>query len=183
MTPATVMDVAQMAIETTMLVAGPMLILSLVVGLFVGAFQAMTQINEATLTFVPKIITVFLVILIGWYLTDKVVEPRLQANPVDSDLVDLPSMEPLAPLERKGLRAALWAMLVGILLLVASTWPESSAWRGASGSLTERGAPLMASTSSMFQPPRPGSSGSCWPSPSRSSNLRPVIPAAWESDV
>ena len=66
MTPETVMDVAQMAIETTMLVAGPMLILSLVVGLFVGAFQAMTQINEATLTFVPKIVTVFLVILLGF---------------------------------------------------------------------------------------------------------------------
>lgn len=66
MTPETVMDVAQLAIETTMLVAGPMLILSLVVGLLVGAFQAMTQINEATLTFVPKIITVFLVLLIGF---------------------------------------------------------------------------------------------------------------------
>jgi len=66
MTPETVMDIAQLAIETTMLVAGPMLLLSLVVGLLVGAFQAMTQINEATLTFVPKIITVFLVLLIGF---------------------------------------------------------------------------------------------------------------------
>jgi len=66
MTPETVMDVAQLAIETTLLVAGPMLILSLVIGLLVGAFQAMTQINEATLTFVPKIITVFLVLLIGF---------------------------------------------------------------------------------------------------------------------
>ena len=66
MSPETVMDIARMAIETTMLVAGPMLILSLGVGLIVGAFQAMTQINEATLTFVPKIITVFLVLLIGF---------------------------------------------------------------------------------------------------------------------
>lgn len=66
MTPETVMDVAQLAIETTMLVAGPMLILSLVVGLMVGAFQAMTQINEATLTFVPKIVMIFLVLLLGF---------------------------------------------------------------------------------------------------------------------
>jgi len=55
MTPETVMEVARMAIETTILVAGPMLLLSLVVGLLVGAFQAMTQINEMTLTFVPKV--------------------------------------------------------------------------------------------------------------------------------
>ncbi len=66
MTPETVMHVARMAIETTILVAGPMLLLSLVVGLFVGAFQAMTQINEMTLTFVPKIIGIFLVLLIGF---------------------------------------------------------------------------------------------------------------------
>ncbi len=66
MTPETVLDVAQMAIETTMLVAGPMLLLSLVVGLMVGAFQAMTQINEMTLTFVPKIVMIFLVMLLGF---------------------------------------------------------------------------------------------------------------------
>lgn len=66
MTPDTVLDVGQLAIETTLLVAGPMLIVSLVIGLVVGAFQAMTQINEATLTFVPKVIMVFLVLLVGF---------------------------------------------------------------------------------------------------------------------
>lgn len=66
MTPETVLDVAQLAIETTMLVAGPMLLLSLAVGLMVGAFQAMTQINEATLTFVPKIVMIFLVMILGF---------------------------------------------------------------------------------------------------------------------
>ena len=63
MTPETVMDVARSAIETTLLVSGPILILSLFVGLMISAFQAMTQINEATLTFVPKIVTVFVVLL------------------------------------------------------------------------------------------------------------------------
>ena len=66
MTAETVMEVARMAIETTILVAGPMLLLSLVVGLLVGAFQAMTQINEMTLTFVPKVIGIFMVMLIGF---------------------------------------------------------------------------------------------------------------------
>ena len=64
MTPETVMSVAQLAIETTLMVAGPMLLLSLTVGLCVGAFQAMTQINEATLTFVPKIIIIFVSVML-----------------------------------------------------------------------------------------------------------------------
>lgn len=66
MTPETVMDIGRAAIETTLLVSGPMLGLSLLVGLVISAFQAMTQINEATLTFVPKIIAVFLVILFAF---------------------------------------------------------------------------------------------------------------------
>ena len=66
MTPEIVMEVGRLAIETTLLVAGPMLILSLIIGLIISAFQAMTQINEATLTFVPKIVTVFVVLLLGF---------------------------------------------------------------------------------------------------------------------
>jgi flagellar biosynthetic protein FliQ len=65
MTPETVMDVGQFAIETTLMLAGPMLAVSLVVGLTVSVFQAMTQINEMTLTFVPKVIAVFLGLLYG----------------------------------------------------------------------------------------------------------------------
>jgi flagellar biosynthetic protein FliQ len=63
-TPDGVMTVGQEAIKTILLVAGPMLGLSLVVGLMVSAFQAMTQINEMTLTFLPKIITMFIVLLV-----------------------------------------------------------------------------------------------------------------------
>ena len=64
MTPEGVMAIGQEAIKTILLVAGPMLGLSLVVGLMVSAFQAMTQINEMTLTFLPKIITMFIVLLV-----------------------------------------------------------------------------------------------------------------------
>lgn len=59
MTIETVTEIGRQAIETTMLVSAPILGLSLMVGLLVSTFQAMTQINEATLTFVPKVLAVF----------------------------------------------------------------------------------------------------------------------------
>ena len=64
MTPEGVLGIGQEAIKTILYVAGPMLGLSLVVGLLVSAFQAMTQINEMTLTFLPKIVTMFIVLLV-----------------------------------------------------------------------------------------------------------------------
>jgi aminobenzoyl-glutamate transport protein len=91
-----------------------------------------------------------LIIGVGWLLTDRVVEPRLQRTPLDDNLQDLPGMEPLEPRERRGLRAALWSMLAAIAVLVATALPESSAWRGSGGSLTELGAPLMASIVSLI---------------------------------
>jgi flagellar biosynthetic protein FliQ len=63
-TPEGVLEIGQEAIKTILYVAGPMLGLSLVVGLLVSAFQAMTQINEMTLTFLPKIVTMFIVLLV-----------------------------------------------------------------------------------------------------------------------
>ena len=59
MTIETVTEIGRQAMETTMLVSAPILGLSLIVGLLVSTFQAMTQINEATLTFVPKVLAVF----------------------------------------------------------------------------------------------------------------------------
>ena len=63
MTTEGVLSIGHEAIQTILLVAGPMLGLSLLVGLCVSAFQAMTQINEMTLTFLPKIATMFVVFL------------------------------------------------------------------------------------------------------------------------
>ncbi|CAI4033008.1 flagellar biosynthesis protein FliQ [Nitrospira tepida] len=60
MTPDMVVEIGRGAVETTLLVAAPMLGMSLVIGLLVSLFQALTQINEATLSFVPKILGVFL---------------------------------------------------------------------------------------------------------------------------
>jgi flagellar biosynthesis protein FliQ len=63
MTPEFVVTFAQEAIKTTILVSMPMLGLGLAVGLIVSIFQAVTQINEMTLTFVPKILIVLLALL------------------------------------------------------------------------------------------------------------------------
>ena len=63
MTPEFVVSFAQEAIKTTILVSMPMLGMGLAVGLLVSIFQAVTQINEMTLTFVPKILVVLLALL------------------------------------------------------------------------------------------------------------------------
>lgn len=64
MTPETVVEIGQYAIRTAIFVAGPMLLAGMVVGLAISIFQAATQINEMTMTFVPKILTVFVVMLL-----------------------------------------------------------------------------------------------------------------------
>lgn len=63
LTPETVIDLGTQAIKTVLLLASPMLLLSLAVGLLVSAFQAMTQIQEATLSFGPKIVAVFVAMI------------------------------------------------------------------------------------------------------------------------
>lgn len=64
MTPELVLDIGRRAMETILLISAPMLLFSLVIGLIISIFQAVTQINEMTLTFVPKIIGVFLAIVL-----------------------------------------------------------------------------------------------------------------------
>lgn len=59
-----VITVLQDAITTILTVAGPMLIVAMVVGLIVSIFQATTQINEQTLAFVPKIVAILLTLLL-----------------------------------------------------------------------------------------------------------------------
>lgn len=61
MNDATVIGLAQGALTTALMISAPILIVSLGVGLVVSVFQAMTQINEATLSFVPKVLGVFAV--------------------------------------------------------------------------------------------------------------------------
>ncbi|MFA5985187.1 MAG: flagellar biosynthesis protein FliQ [Methylococcaceae bacterium] len=64
MTPETIYDLGQQAMVITAKLAMPILLPSLLVGLIIAMFQAATQINESTLTFVPKVIVTALILLI-----------------------------------------------------------------------------------------------------------------------
>lgn len=72
MTQELVLDIARDALYTIIICSAPLLLVSLIVGLIVSIFQTVTSIQEQTLTFVPKIICVFLgIMLIGsWILTN-----------------------------------------------------------------------------------------------------------------
>lgn len=75
MTQTMVIAILQDMIKTTLLVAGPLLIVATVVGLIVSIFQATTQIQEQTLTFVPKVIAVALVgLLLAGFMGNTVME-------------------------------------------------------------------------------------------------------------
>lgn len=65
MTGADVIDVARDGIWTLILVSAPVMLVGLAVGLVIGLLQALTQIQEATLAFVPKIIAIFLALIIA----------------------------------------------------------------------------------------------------------------------
>lgn len=71
MTPDMVLEVGQQALKVTALLAAPMLLSVLVVGLIVGMFQTVTSIQEMTLSFIPKLIVLALVLAIAgpWMLT------------------------------------------------------------------------------------------------------------------
>ena len=71
MTPQMVVEIGREAITVTLLIAGPMLLCALVVGVLISIFQAITQIQEMTLTYVPKIIAVCAVLLLfmPWFIT------------------------------------------------------------------------------------------------------------------
>lgn len=86
-----------------------------------------------------------LIVGIAWYLTDKVIEPRLKDVEVDGNPNDIPKFEDLSPKQTKALRAATINMLLGIVALIAILVPESSPMRDAQGSLTSFSAPVMQS--------------------------------------
>jgi flagellar biosynthetic protein FliQ len=65
MTPEKVMDIGRQAIEMTLLLCGPLLMAALVIGLIVSIFQAATQINEQTLSFIPKLVGMFIVLILA----------------------------------------------------------------------------------------------------------------------
>ncbi|WP_305074282.1 flagellar biosynthesis protein FliQ [Propionivibrio sp.] len=71
MTPEVVMSLGRQAIEVALMLAAPLLLSALAIGLIVSIFQAATQINEATLSFIPKLVGTFLVLALAgpWMLS------------------------------------------------------------------------------------------------------------------
>ena len=65
MTPQTVLTLAQQALWITALVSAPLLLTALIVGLVVSIFQAATQINEMTLSFIPKLLAMFAALVLA----------------------------------------------------------------------------------------------------------------------
>lgn len=71
MTPSTVIEIGRHALEITLLVSMPMFLAALVTGLVVSIFQAATQINEMTLSFIPKLVAMFVTLVVAgpWMMT------------------------------------------------------------------------------------------------------------------
>jgi flagellar biosynthetic protein FliQ len=74
MTGGEVLDLAREGVWTMILVAGPVMIVGLLVGVVIALFQALTQIQEMTLVFVPKILAIFVTILISLPFMSQVLE-------------------------------------------------------------------------------------------------------------
>ncbi len=86
-----------------------------------------------------------LIVGLGWFLTDRIVEPRLAGTRVDGDTANMPTLERLTPQESRGLAAGAGAMLLLIAALVAAAWPAWSPLRSPEGELTAFTAPIMRS--------------------------------------
>ncbi len=71
MTPTAVIELGRQAVEVTLLVSAPLFLAALVTGLIISIFQAATQINEMTLSFVPKLVAIFVTLVLAgpWMIT------------------------------------------------------------------------------------------------------------------
>jgi flagellar biosynthetic protein FliQ len=64
-TPESVVGIGQQALQVTALISAPMLLAALIVGVLIGMFQAATQINEMTLSFIPKLLALVVVLVVA----------------------------------------------------------------------------------------------------------------------
>lgn len=86
-----------------------------------------------------------LIVALGWFVTEKIVEPRLNRMSIDDDAEEAPDLGSFTTIEGKAFNRAGLAMLAGIAALVAASWPETSPLRSPAGELTAFDAPIMQS--------------------------------------
>lgn len=86
-----------------------------------------------------------LIVSLGWFVTDKIIEPRLKSLAIDGDMSEAPKQENLSAGERRGMRWAGLAFLGGLVLLFLAAFPATSPLRAPDGQLTSSAAPLMKS--------------------------------------
>ncbi|HWP43107.1 MAG TPA: AbgT family transporter [Blastocatellia bacterium] len=116
-----------------------------------GLTQSAAQIFDASRTVNPLCNFFFtaasslLIMGVGWFLTDRVIEPRLAKTEIDGDVNEMPQMESLGSKEKRGLIIALLTMLAGLAVLALVSAPATSPMRSPEGSLTASTAPLMRS--------------------------------------
>ncbi len=86
-----------------------------------------------------------IIVCIGWYVTEKIIEPHLAHTPIDDDAEEAPDMGSFTEIESKAFSRAGWAMIAGIVALIVALIPETSALRAPDGQITSFSAPVMQS--------------------------------------
>jgi len=125
--------------------------------LLAGLTQAAAQIVDPSIEINPlnnyffTTASTLLVVVVGWVLTDYVIEPRLKGTVVDGDTSDMPKLEPLTVAERSGMRWAMAAMGVAALVFVLTLLPEASPWRAPAEGLPAGVHPLLAQTAPVMR--------------------------------
>ncbi|GAB4180025.1 MAG: AbgT family transporter [Wenzhouxiangellaceae bacterium] len=118
--------------------------------LLMGFTQPAAQLVDPGVNLHPLInyyftaVSSLLIVLIGWWLTDRVIEPRLAATPVDGEPKNMPELHPLKPSETRAMWVATLVFVAGAVALALALIPESSPFRDpSSGELTTFSAPIM----------------------------------------
>jgi aminobenzoyl-glutamate transport protein len=125
--------------------------------LLAGITQVSAQLTDPSVTINPlnnyffTTASTALIVLVGWALTDLLIEPRLRGTAVDGDPAALPTLEALTDRERRGVLWAAVSMAVTLGLLVATTLPDTSPWRAPPESVPAGGSALLVSAAPLMQ--------------------------------
>jgi aminobenzoyl-glutamate transport protein len=125
--------------------------------LLAGITQVAAQITDPTVTINPlnnyffTTASTALIVLVGWALTDLVIEPRLRGTAIDGDPSALPTMDPLTTRETRGVRWAIVSMVLTLALLVLSTLSDASPWRAPADAVPAGGNALLVSAAPLMQ--------------------------------